>query len=85
MSINRCVVTVIAALLATLFTVPGYSQQDAADDRTQCVRKCRFRFGSDLWGGGGGSQQLYYQCLTDCDNKYWAEFDKQIDKNEFKN
>ncbi len=66
MLIDRCVVTIIAALFATLFTVPGYSQQDAADDRTQCVRKFRFRFGTDLWGGGGGgtSQQLYYQCLT---------------------
>jgi hypothetical protein len=40
-----------------------------------------------LWGGGGGgtSQQLYYQCLTHCDNKFWAEFDKEIDNNEFKN
>jgi hypothetical protein len=86
-SINRSVVTIIAALFATLFTVPGYSQQDATEDRTQCVRKCRFRFGSDLWGGGGGgtSQQLYYQCLTHCDNKFWAEFDKEIDNNEFKN
>jgi hypothetical protein len=79
--INRCIIIIITSLVIMLFKVPVFSQQEAAQNRSQCVRECRQKYGSDfLWGGGGGNQQLYYQCLTDCDKKYWNELDEEIGK-----
>jgi hypothetical protein len=81
LEINRCVAIIITGLLIMLFIVPVFSQQDAAQNRTQCIRECRQKHGSDfLWGGGGGNQQLYYQCLTGCDKKYWKELEEEIGK-----
>jgi hypothetical protein len=86
MPIHRWGIITIAALVTILFPVAGFSQQDTAQNRTECIMECKQWFGA-LWNEGarGGSQGAYYRCLDDCDKKFWAEFDKDMSQNEFKN
>ncbi|MHB8204109.1 MAG: hypothetical protein ACYDHG_10470 [Desulfomonilaceae bacterium] len=87
MAINHSAVTTIVTLLIILFIefglfiIPAVSQQNATRDRTQCIEKCRERNGGGyFWGEGSGNQQIYYQCLTGCEKKFWIEWEKEMDK-----
>jgi len=78
--VTRVMIMAILSTYSGIFLTPAISQDDASQGRTQCIRDCRQRYGSDfLWGGGGTNQQLYYLCLADCDKKFWEEWEKDMD------
>ena len=68
----------VVSMQTSFFTDIAVSQE-ADQIKSQCIRNCRHRFGSDfLWGGGGSNLQLYYLCLDDCEKEFWKQWDIEM-------
>lgn len=71
-------VMLLAILLTNFgfFTAPAISQENEAQDRTRCLQNCKNLFASTA----GNLQNLYLNCLTDCENKMWQQFENDMDR-----
>jgi len=81
---------VVAAMLGAIiltnlgfFAAPVNSSESVEQERTLCIQDCKDKFGVDMfWGGGGGDGRLYQMCISDCEKKFWKEWDKDMNKLE---
>ncbi|MBI5571900.1 MAG: hypothetical protein HY914_18295 [Desulfomonile tiedjei] len=65
------------------------AQSGTGPDLAACQQECRSRFGVDPYsrsdaslqwrGGDSGMYYAYAQCIQNCNDRFWKEFDKNMD------
>jgi len=92
MTTRKYALTVVAMLLAVLFTnfgifvAPVVSSESVEQDRTACISTCNNPTGrTEMYcrGGGGGDNGLWRLrsiCIANCEKKFWKEWQKEMDE-----
>ncbi|MFA6221924.1 MAG: hypothetical protein WC647_06385 [Desulfomonilaceae bacterium] len=82
-------VMLIAVLLTNfgLFIAPAISYESVEQGRTACLSRCNNPTGGGAGmyfrGGGGSSDSLWRLrsiCISNCEKKYWKEWQKEMDE-----
>ena len=65
------------------------AQSGTGPDLAACEQECRSRYGIDFYsqsdatlhwrGGDRGMYYAYAQCIQRCNDKFWKEFDKEME------
>ncbi|MGO8878361.1 MAG: hypothetical protein ACLPVO_18860 [Desulfomonilaceae bacterium] len=90
MTSNNYSLVVGAMLLAILltnfglFVAPVFSSETVEQQRTLCISKCNNPTGSEMYFGGGGEfyglLQLRAICISNCEKRFWKEWQKEMDE-----
>ncbi len=79
-------VMVLTILLTNfgLFVAPVFSSETVEQQRALCISKCNSPTGSEMYFGGGGGpdnlMQLRAICISNCENRFWKEWQQEMDK-----
>jgi hypothetical protein len=67
----------VAVMMAALVVVPILSSavlaQSVPFDRNTCLQNCAWLRNSARNPGG---YQVYYNCMSGCESRFWSDFDK---------